>query len=315
VKFLARRLAFTLPTLFGMSVFIFVMVRLMPGNVVDVLSGGDVSATKQSRAAIARALGLDVPAPLQYFRWIVGSLHGYLGTSVLTGRPIGPTLGAAFPITAELALLALIFATLLAVPLGVYAATRANSKRDVAIRAGALVGLSVPDFWLATLTLLFTSVVFRWTPPTVWSPFWANPLRNLTQVALPAGILAVYLLSSTMRMTRASMLDVLREDYVRTARSKGLPRRGVVYRHALPNALVPVLTLTGVQAAGLISGATILETVFGLPGVGYTLTQAVFNRDYPLIESAALVLAILVVIINLLVDLLNGVVDPRQRLT
>jgi peptide/nickel transport system permease protein len=199
----------------------------------------------------------------------------------------------------------------IAIPLGVFAATRPNTRADFATRVVSLLGIAIPDFWLATLILLLTSTMFHWTPSIIWVPFTSDPLGNLGQVAIPVGILAVFVIATTTRMTRTTMLDALSQDYVRTARAKGVSGRRVVFRHALRNALIPVMTLTGVQVATLISGATILETIFGLPGLGYTLTQAIYKRDYPLIEDTALVLALIVVVLNLVVDILYAVVDPR----
>lgn len=311
-RYVLRRIALLLPTLLGTTMVIFVLVRLIPGNTADaILGAGAANVTHQSKQALEHSLGLDQSLPTAYVSWLGAVLQGNLGQSLITGQSVTSILGSALPITLELSIFALIVASLAAVPLGVYAATRRNTRRDFAARTGSLVGLSVPDFWLATLVLLFTSVVFHWTPGIIWTPITANPVVNLEQVAIPGGILSVFLIATTMRMTRTAMLDVLSQDYMRTGRAKGLSRRRLVYVHALRNALIPVITLAGVQAAGLISGATILETVFGLPGVGYTLTQAIFKRDYPVVEGTVLILAVLVVVVNLVVDVLYGLVDPR----
>jgi peptide/nickel transport system permease protein len=312
LSYAIRRLLLVVPTLAGMSAVIFLMVRLIPGNAADTIAnGGDVLASPASRKALEHELGLDQPWPVQYGKWIGGLFDGNLGHSLITGRAVSTILGGALPITVELTIFAALVATIFAIPLGVLSATRANSGTDFGIRSITLFGLSIPDFWLATLILLFTSVEFNWTPPNIWTPITHNLLRNLSEVAIPGSILAVFVLAATTRMTRTTMLDVLAQDYIRTARAKGLTTRRVVYRHALRNALVPVLSLSGVQIASLISGATILETVFGLPGVGYTLTQSIYSRDYPVIESAALMLALIVVVLNVAIDLLYGLVDPR----
>jgi peptide/nickel transport system permease protein len=311
-RFVANRLLLLVPTLLGMSIVIFLLVRLLPGDVTNALLG-DVVATEQSRAALRHALGLDRPLPVQYFHWIGGLLRGDMGHSLITGRSVAGGLASALPITIELTVLATLVATVVAIPLGVISATRPNSRRDFAVRTGGLLGLSIPDFWLATVVLLFTSVVFHWTPAVVWIPFFEHPLGNIEQVAIPAVILSVFLIATTMRMTRTTMLEVLGQDYIRTARAKGVPRRTVVYRHALRNALMPVITVIGLQVGGLLSGATILEVIFGLPGVGYTLTQAIYRRDYPVVENAAVVLAFVFVLLNLAVDLLYTVVDPRIK--
>jgi peptide/nickel transport system permease protein len=310
-RFVLRRLSLLVPTLIGMSVVIFLMVRLIPGDVADTLLHGESGADPAARAALRHALGLDHPLPVQYFNWVGGMFHGDFGHSLVTGRAVGGTLFSALGITLELTLIAIVVATVIAIPLGVFAARRANKASDLAVRTLTLFGLAIPDFWLATLGLLFTSVVFHWTPSVLWVPFFDDPLRNLSQIWMPATIMTLYLIATTTRMTRTTMLDVLSQDYVRTARAKGLDDRRVIYRHALRNALIPVMTLSGVQVAALLSGVTILETMFGLPGVGYTLTQATYKRDYPLIQDAALMLAVMVVLLNLVVDVLYAVVDPR----
>jgi len=217
----------------------------------------------------------------------------------------------AVPITLELAVLAAVTATAAGIPLGVLSALRPNTSLDFAARVGGLIGLSVPNFWFATLALLATSVLLHWIPPVTWIPPWRDLAGNLAQMAIPALAIAVYLMATVMRMTRASMLEVLRQDYIRTARAKGAPGPAVMFRHALRNSLIPVITVIGFQVGTLIGGATIVEVIFGLPGMGYTLVQGIFGRDYTVIEVAALFLASVFVVVNLLVDLLYGVIDPR----
>jgi peptide/nickel transport system permease protein len=313
LRFILRRLGLAIPTLFGMSLLIFLMVRLIPGNAVDVLSGGDVLATAQSKAEIRKALGLNHSLPVQYVDWIGHLLQGNLGTSFITGRSVGATLVAALPVTLELTVVATVVALLIGVPLGVASAVKPNGVRDVGLRGLSLVGLAFPDFWLATLLLLFTSVEFAWTPPLDWVNFFRQPLTNLQEIALPGGILAIFLLASMMRMTRTSMLEVQKQDFVRTARAKGLSPGRVRYRHALRNALLPITSLAGAQVAAMLGGATILETIFGYPGVGYTLTHAIYTRDYPVVQDSALMLAAMVVVLNLLVDIAYMALDPRVR--
>jgi peptide/nickel transport system permease protein len=313
LRFVLRRIGFSLPTLFGMSLLIFLMVRLIPGNAVDVLSGGDVLANAQSKEQIRKALGLNHSIPVQYVDWLGRLVRGDFGTSFITGRSVGGTLASALPVTIELTLLATVIALLIGLPLGVASAARPNGLRDLGLRGVSLVGLAFPDFWLATVLLLVTSVWFRWTPPLIWKSFFSSPLTNLEEVAMPVGILAVFLLASIMRMTRTSMLEVQRQDFVRTAHAKGIHPRRVRYRHALPNAVLPVTSLAGAQVAALLGGATILETIFAYPGVGYTLTHAIYTRDYPVIEDSALMLAVLVVVLNLVVDLSYMALDPRVR--
>lgn len=311
--FIARRMALTVPTLLGMSMLIFLLVRLLPGDVVDAFFAGDVASSGAGRAAVRRALGLADPLPVQYLRFLGGLLSGNFGKSFLSGQPVSLILGRAIPITLELTVLATVFAVAVAVPLGVLSAVAPNSGYDIAARVGGLLGLSIPNFWVATLGLLIFSLLFHWVPAVTWVPPWQDPLQNLAQMALPAFSVALYLLAATMRMTRASLLEVLREDFVRTARAKGVPRRGVVLTHALRNALIPVVTVIGTQIGNLMGGATIVEVIFGLPGMGYTLVESIYNRDYPVIQVAAVFLAAVFILLNLAVDLLYGILDPRVQ--
>ncbi len=294
-----------------MSILIFAMVRLLPGDVVDAMFTGDSGATASAKQAVRKALGLADPLPVQYLKFAGGIVTGSLGQSLTSGEPVAKIMARAVPITIELAVLAAATATAVGIPLGVLSAVRPNTTLDFAARVGGLIGLSVPNFWFATLALLVTSVFLHWTPPVTWIPPWQDLLGNLVQMAIPALAIAVYLLATVMRMTRASMLEVLRQDYIRTARAKGAPSRTVMFRHALRNSLIPVITVIGFQVGTLIGGATIVEVIFGLPGMGYTLVQGIFARDYTVIEVAALFLASVFVIINLFVDLLYGVLDPR----
>lgn len=312
-RYAVRRLFQLVPTLFGMSVVIFLMVRLMPGDVVDVLTGGDVSITPAQRAAIKRSLGLDQPLPIQYLHWVGGMLTGNPGVSLRSGEPVYTILGRALPITVELVLLAILISVVIGIPLGIASATRPNSGADFGARLGGLIGLSMPSFWLATLILLFTSVVFQWVPSVSYEPILKDPLTNVSQMILPAVSISVFVIAIVMRMTRATMLEVLGQDYVRTARAKGAGERSVTYHHALRNALIPVVTVVGFQVGTLMSGAAIVEVIFGLPGVGYTLIQAIFGRDYTLVETTTMLLATIFVVLNLLVDLAYGLIDPRIK--
>jgi peptide/nickel transport system permease protein len=230
-----------------------------------------------------------------------------------TGQPIGEALGQALPVTLELTFLAVLLATVVAIPLGVLSATRRDTGADFIGRVAGLIGLSVPSFWLATLALLFTSVVFGWVPPVTWIPPTVDPLGNLQQMLLPAAAVALQLMAIEMRMTRTTMLEVLKQDYVRTARAKGANERLVTYRHALRNALIPVVSVIGFQIGATMGQSAIIEVIFGLNGIGYTLLQAIFNRDYPLVQAAALFLAAVFVIVNTSVDMLYGLLDPRIK--
>jgi len=302
------------PTLVGMSILIFLMVRLLPGDVVDVMFAGDVAATAAAKVAIRRALGLAAPLPVQYFDFVTGAVTGRLGASLTSGESVSQILRRAVPITVELAVLATMIATTVGIPLGVVSSLRRNTAFDLAAHIGGLIGLSLPNFWFATLALLMTSVFFHWIPPVTWISPGRDPLGNLSQLILPATAIAVYLMATVMRMTRTSMLEVLRQDYVRTAHAKGARPGRVLFHHALRNSLIPVVTVIGFQIGGLMGGAAVVEIIFGLPGMGYTLVEGIYNRDYPVIQAAALLLAAVFVVLNLIVDLLYGVVNPEIRL-
>jgi peptide/nickel transport system permease protein len=310
-RYILRRIIMLIPTLIGMSILIFLMLRLLPGDIVDIIAGPDAQADSASRAKLREAMGLSDPLWEQYFRWIWDLLRGDAGTSMRSGRPVSELILKALPITIELALLSVLIATVVAIPLGVISAVRRNTGLDYVARVVGLVGLSLPNFWIATLMLLFTSKMFGWVPSIRYIPFVDDPIGNLRQFALPAIAIAIQLMAIIMRMTRATMLEVLSQDYVRTARAKGLVERLVVYRHALRNALIPVVTVIGFQLGSLLGSSAIIEVIFGLNGIGNTLLQAITNRDYTLVQAAVLYLALVFVLVNLLVDVLYAVLDPR----
>ena len=298
-------------TIVAVSLVIFTMVRVLPGNVIDIMFGGDATASPAAQAAAAKQLGLDGSYPHQYWEWVNGIFHGDLGNSLLSQRPISQIFQSALPITIELIIFGLLIAVLVGVPLGVISAVRRDSAADYGSRVGGLVGISIPNFWLATLLLIFFSRIFHWVPPLQYVSIFDDPWRNLQEFFMPAISISVFTLAIVMRMVRATMLEVLNLDYVRTARAKGVPRRTVLRKHALRNALIPVVTVVGFEVGVLIGGAAIVEIIFGLPGVGYTLLNAIFQRDYPLIQNAVLVIAAVFVVVNVVVDLIYGLLDPR----
>ena len=300
-----------IPTMIGISILIFLMVRLLPGDIVSVLAGGDIGSDPELIEQARRDLGLTGSYPEQYWRWISGVLQGDLGVSLRNTEPVATVLLNALPITAELVFLGLLIATVIGVPLGVLSAVKRDSKHDFAARVGGLIGVSIPSFFLATLLLLFTSKVLGWVPPLNYVPFYEDPIANLSQFILPAISIAVFTLAIVMRMVRATMLEVLGQDYVRTARAKGVKRKVVISRHALRNSLIPVVTVVGFEIGILMGGSAIVEIIFGLPGLGNTLINAIFNRDYPVVQGATMLLAFIFIFANLLVDLLYGVLDPR----
>lgn len=309
--YIIKRFAFAIPTLIVVSIGIFLLVRLLPGDIIDILFGGDQTASEEVKEQAREQLGLNGSYPEQYWRWISGVVQGDFGFSLRNSEPVSNIVVDALTVTLELVVLALLIAIVVGVPLGVLSAVRRDSGYDFAARIGGLVGLSIPSFWLATLLLLLTSRVFGWVPPLTYiSPF-EDPIGNLSQFILPAISISVFTMAIVMRMVRATMLEVLGQDYVRTARAKGVGRRTVISKHALRNAMIPVVTIVGFEIGVLIGGAAIIETIFGLPGVGYVLLQAIFGRDYPVIQAMTLLIALTFIFANLLVDILYGVLDPR----
>ena len=309
--YVLKRILVTIPTLIGISVLIFMMVRLLPGDIVDVLLGADVGADPALKEQAREQLGLNGSYPEQYWRWISGIVQGDFGFSLRNTPPVSEVLLNALPITFELVFLGLLIAVVIGLPLGVLSAVKRDSRHDYAARIGGLIGVSIPNFWLATLLLLFTSRVFGWVPPLTYVPIYEDPIANLSQFILPATAISVFTLAIVMRMVRATMLEVLGQDYVRTARAKGVKQKVVISRHALRNALIPVVTVVGFEVGILMGGSAIVEIIFGLPGLGNTLLNAIFNRDYPVVQGATMLLAFIFISANLLVDLIYGVLDPR----
>jgi peptide/nickel transport system permease protein len=313
--YIVRRLLALIPALFFASVIVFVTVRLIPGSVIDLmLSQNDISADKLSREQLIAALGFDKPIWEQYARWMGGILFaGDFGRSLWGNTPVAELLLARLPVTFELGLMALVVALAVAIPIGAYSAMRQDTAGDYLGRSFSILMLAVPSFWMGTMVMVFPSVWWGWSPEVKFVPFHQDPLHNLSQMILPAVILGTSLSAVTMRLTRTMMLEVLRQDYIRTARAKGLSENLVVARHALRNALIPVVTLIGLQAPLLIGGAVIMEQIFVIPGMGLLLLDAVNQRDYPVITGVFLIVGVAVMMINLLVDLSYGVLDPKVR--
>ena len=288
-------------------------MRLIPGDVIDLMLAQNDIVTGQDRAKIEAALGLDQPVYVQYFRWIGDALTGDLGSSLWQNVPVTDQLLVSLPITFELGLLALIVALSVSIPIGVYSAMRQDTVGDYVARSFSLLMLAIPSFWLGTLVMVFPSVWWRWAPELEYIPFFDDPITNLKHMIIPAILLGLSMSAVTMRMTRTMMLEVMRQDYIRTARAKGVGEKLLVMRHALRNGLIPVITLIGLQAPLLIGGAVILEQIFVVPGMGLLLLEAVFQRDYPVISGVFLVVGVGVLVINLLVDLSYGWLDPKVR--
>lgn len=313
LRFLSQRLIAFIPTLIGISILVFGAIRLVPGDIISATLGTEAGMlTQAQRASLERYYGLDKPPLEQYFVWMGEALQGNLGQSVRHGRPVTELIAEHFPLTLELALLAVIIALLVGVPFGLISAIRHNTWIDFAGRLFALIGLAVPNFLLGTLIIFALSVYFGILPNAGnYVDFTEDPLRNLQQLIFPAITLGFAFAASVMRMTRSSMLEVLGEDYVRTARSKGLRERTVITRHSLRNALIPVVTLVGIEMGYLLGGTFIIEQIFALPGLGRLLINAISQREYALVQGIVLFIAINFVIINLLVDLVYAAIDPR----
>jgi peptide/nickel transport system permease protein len=313
--YLARRLLALLPTLLLASLIVFFTIRLIPGDVIELmLSQNDVAADKMNRDQLVAALGLDRPVWDQYLRWVGAIvLHGDLGQSLWQTTPVTELLSGRLPVTFQLGAMALVVALTIALPIGIYSALRQDTAGDYIGRSFSILLLAVPSFWLATMVVVFPSIWWGWSPAVDYVRFSDDPLANLQRMALPAIVLGAGLSAITMRLTRTMMLEVLRQDYIRTAWAKGLPERLVVMRHALRNAMVPVITLIGLQAPLLIGGAVIIEQIFVIPGMGLMLLDAVQQRDYPIITGVFLVVGVAVMLINLAIDLSYGLLDPKVR--
>lgn len=312
-SFILRRLLALVPTLFIASLIVFISIRLIPGDVVDLILSQNDMSTSEDRAMVEASLGLDKPLIVQYRDWALGAVQGDLGYSIWQNAPVGDLIAERLPATFQLGVLAMFIALSVAIPIGIISAIRQNSAEDYVARSFSLIMLAVPSFWLGTLVMVFPSVWWRWSPPLEFTSFFEDPVANLSHLLVPAILLGLSLSAVTMRMTRTMMLEVLRQDYIRTARAKGLPEHKVMLGHALRNCLVPVVTLIGLQAPLLIGGAVILEQIFVIPGIGLLLLDGVFQRDYPIVAGVFLTVGIGVLLINLLVDISYGWLDPRVR--
>jgi peptide/nickel transport system permease protein len=312
-RYVAVRLYAMALTLVGLSLLVFLMLRLVPGTVVEQMIGADAIVSPAMVAELKRFFGLDQPWWVQYGRWIGNLAQGDLGTSWRTGKPVAALILERLPVTIELTALAVAFALILGIPAGILSARRRNQMIDNVTRVGTLLGLSIPVFWQGTMLILFFSIYLRWMPPVVWVDFFADPRRNLTIMLLPALCLGTASAANIARTTRACMLDVLRSEYIRTAAAKGLADRLVVLKHALKNALIPVVTVAGLQVGILLGGTVVVEEVFTLPGVGRLVLWSIYQRDYPLTQSTILFIAVMFMTINLAVDVLYGYLDPRIR--
>jgi peptide/nickel transport system permease protein len=313
-RYLVRRLALYFPTLILASLGIFGIMRVIPGDVAMVILGGETStpAALAQADALRERLGLLDSLPVQYFRWVWSMVNGeFGGTSLVSREPISEILARRLPVTLELAAWTALIAWVVSIPAGVLAAVYQNRTPDYAVRFVTLAGTALPNFWIALMLILALLVWFSWTPPIFYVKIWNDPWMHMQKMIWPALILAWGYSSYLTRVTRSTMLEVLRQDYVRTARSRGLVERIVVAGHALPNALIPVVTLGGLQLATLFSGTVVIEQVFSLPGVGQGIAQAAFERDYPVIQSLVMLLVTLMLTLNVVIDVIYAKLDPR----
>ena len=329
--YLIRRLLLIIPTLFILTILVFLLVRFIPGDVIDLIEGRLVQQGQNTgidREAVERMMGLDVPVYVQYGRWMGvlptphwitgesrfnGLLQGALGDSLFGGPAVEERIIGSLPVTIELGLMALVLGQLIALPVGIYSAIRQDTPADYAGRSIAIIGMATPNFWLGIMVMIYPAIWWGWSPPMEWVSFTEDPLGNLGILIIPGVILGTALSAGTMRMTRTMMLEVLRQDYIRTARSKGLKDRAVIMRHAVKNALIPIVSLIGLQLPILVGGSVIMENIFNLPGLGRLMLSALEVRDYPMVSGINLFFATVVVGVNLMIDLIYPYLDPRVR--
>ena len=312
-KYVIRRLLLSVPVLLLSSLIVFGLMRVMPGDALTALMAESGNVSAKDLQKLRMGLGLDRPYHEQYALWLWQMVSLNPGYSIFTNEPIPVALKKAIPVTLELATLAIILGLSIAIPIGVLSATRQDTPSDYVGRVVAVSGLSLPDFWLGTLVITFAAIWFHWIPPIGYVSLWDSPWKNLQQFLLPAAILGFRLSAATMRMTRSTVLEVLREDYVRTAWAKGLAGKIVVYKHALKNALIPVVTIVGGQLGTLLAGTVVVETIFALPGMGRLTVEAILFRDYPVVQTNVMLVAATLVTLNLIVDLTYAWLDPRIR--
>jgi peptide/nickel transport system permease protein len=312
--YVIKRLLLMIPTLFGVAVLIFFLLRVVPGDIVELKYAGSGSyAPKEALDRERARLGLDQPIWKQFITWIVGIPRLEFGTSMWTGQPITHEIAIRLELSIELALMATFVAVLISIPLGVLAAVKQDTWVDYCVRVFSIAGLAIPSFWLGIVIILAFVIYFRWLPPLTFTSFWVDPKANLTQLIWPALAVGYRYSAVATRMTRSAILEVLREDYIRTARAKGLWERAVLIRHALKNALLPVITVIGIEFAFLVGGLVVTEQVFNLNGIGKLFVEAISQRDYTMVQSLVLLTSFIFIFVNFLIDLINAYLDPRIR--
>jgi peptide/nickel transport system permease protein len=314
LRYIFNRLLHLIPVLFLVSVIAFSLVRFLPGDVLDILAGEENSDDPEIRAAFIQEYGLDKPLYVQYAKWMGRVLRGNFGQSMVTRRPIAVELFERIPATVYLAVVSIGVSLIIAIPLGTLAAVKRNTFVDYIAQTTSLFGISIPEFWFAIMAILLFSLYLGWLPSSEYHSPFVDLGESIKHLILPATAIGFRQAAITTRLTRSSMLDEVRKDYVDTARALGLPERKVIYKYTLRNAMIPTLTISGLQLAQLLGGTIIIEQIFAWPGIGYSIYQAVIARDYPLLQAGVLVLGTIVVVINLLVDLMYRVLNPRVRL-
>ncbi len=314
-EYVIRRLILMIPTLLLVSLIVFTIMRVIPGDVATLIAtrGGEGIASQDEIQSLRDKIGLNDPLPIQYAKFIFGLIKFDVGNSLWSGRPVIAELISRLPLTIELALLSILVSVSIAIPIGVMSAIRQDTWVDYLFRVISISGLALPSFWLGVLIILFLSIYFRWIPPLGYTDFFVDPWKNVQQMIWPALALGFRLSAIVSRMTRSTMLEVLREDYIRTAWAKGLKERVVIFRHALKNALLPVITITGLQLGALLGGTVIAETIFTLPGIGRFLIDSINHRDYPVVQTIVMWLAMAFSFVNLTVDVAYAWLNPRIR--
>lgn len=313
LEMIVRRIGYGALVLFLMIVFIFVIMRMVPGSAVELQLAEAGAVTEEQIAEKKAELGLDKPVWGQLADWLGGAVQGDLGTSLWSSRTVTSIVAERIPVTMELSLVSIAMAIMIGVPVGVLSAIKRNTWVDNVLRVGSIVGLSIPNFWMGLLFITFFSLVLGWVPPLGYSSLWDDPVRNIQQIILPAIALALSVSASISRMTRSSLLEVLHADFIRTVRAKGASERVVVYKHALRNSLIAVVTLIGLQIGALLGGTVILESIYSLPGMGSLVSQSVNQRDYPVVQAAVLFYGGVFILVNIFVDVAYGWIDPRIR--
>ncbi len=314
MPYLVKRLLMMIPTLLGVALLVFLMLRVLPGDIVEIKLSADGAVVNPETLAAERArLGLDQPMPVQLQQWLTGLVTGELGNSMWTGRPVYDEIATRLPLTLQVAFMATLIAVAIAIPMGTLSALYRNSWLDYALRIGTIAGLAVPSFWLGMLLIMVLLLYFDWLPPLGYVSIWEDPWTNLSTLIWPALVVGVRYSAVVARMVRSSIIEVLQEDYVRTARAKGVYERTVIGTHAMRNAMLPTITVVGLEFAFLLGGLVVTEQVFNLNGIGRLFVQAAANNDFTLIQGLVMLIALVFVIVNLLIDLLYVLLDPRIR--